>query len=90
MDFEWDFKKAAANEQKHNVTFQEAASIFGDRLAMTFADPDHSGSEQRHLTFGRSNDNRLLVVSHTNWEDKTRIISARLINRKERKIYEEG
>jgi len=90
MDFEWDSKKAAANEHKHNVTFQEAASIFGDHLAITFADPDHSGNEQRYLTFGLSKDKRLLVVSHTDRGDKTRIISARLMDRKERRIYEEG
>lgn len=90
MDFEWDSKKAAANEQKHNITFQEAASIFGDRLAITFADPDHSENEQRYLTFGLSKDNRLMVVSHTDRGDKTRIISARLMDRKERRIYEEG
>lgn len=90
MDFEWDPKKAAANEQKHNITFQEAATIFGDRFAMTFADPDHSMNEQRYLTFGLSKHNRLLVVSHTDRGDKTRIISARLMDRKERRIYEEG
>ena len=90
MDFEWDPKKAAANEQKHNITFQEASTIFGDRLAMTFADPDHSRNEQRYLTFGLSKYNRLLVVSHTDRGDNTRIISARLMYRKERRIYEEG
>lgn len=90
MDFEWDSKKAAANERKHNVTFQEASSIFGDRLAITFADPDHSEKEQRYLTFGLSKDNHLLVVCHTARGDKTRIISARLMDRRERRIYEEG
>ena len=89
MDFEWDPKKAVANEQKHNITFQEASTIFGDRLSMTFADPDHSRNEQRYLTFGLSKHNRLLIVSHTDRGDKTRIVSARLMDRKERRIYEE-
>ena len=90
MEFEWDPKKSAANERKHDVTFQEASTVFGDSLAMTFADPDHSNNEQRYLTFGLSKYNRLLVVAHTDRGEKTRIISARLIDRKERRIYEEG
>lgn len=64
MEFEWDPKKAAANEQKHSIPFQEAATVFGDPLAVTFADPDHSVNEQRYITFGLSRHKRLLVVSH--------------------------
>jgi len=90
MEFEWDPKKSTVNERKHVVTFQEASTVFGDRLAMTFADPDHSNNEQRYLTFGLSKHNRLLVVSHTDRGEKTRIISARIMDRKERRIYEEG
>jgi uncharacterized DUF497 family protein len=90
MEFEWDPKKASANEQKHNVSFQEAATVFGDPLAITFADPDHSVKEQRYVTFGLSRYNRLLVVSHTDRRGRIRIISARLMTRKERRIYEEG
>ena len=45
MEFEWDPKKANTNKEKHSVTFQEAATIFGDPLAVTFADPDHSEKE---------------------------------------------
>jgi uncharacterized DUF497 family protein len=90
MEFEWDLRKAAANKLKHSVTFQEAATIFGDRLAVTFEDPDHSKHEERYLTFGQSRNGRRLVVSHTDRGEKTRIISARLMDRKERKIYEEG
>jgi uncharacterized protein len=47
MEFEWDPKKAAANIRKHDVTFQEAATVFGDPLAVTFEDPDHSVIENR-------------------------------------------
>jgi uncharacterized DUF497 family protein len=50
--FEWDPKKAAKNLKKHGVTFQEAATVFGDPLAITFQDPDHSDDEERQLTFG--------------------------------------
>ena len=90
MEFGWDTKKAAANIQKHNVTFQEAATVFGDPLAVTFYNPDHSVNENRFITFGFSLQKRLLIVSHTERGGRTRIINARLVDRNERKIYEEG
>ena len=90
MEFEWDQKKAAANIRKHNVAFQEAATVFGDPLAVTFEDPDHSVNENRQITFGVSLQKRFIIVSHTERGDRTRIISARLMNHNERKIYEEG
>jgi uncharacterized protein len=90
VEFEWDPKKAIVNARKHNLTFQEAASVFGDPLAITFEDPDHSVNENRWITFGMSLEKRLLVVSHTERGGRTRIVSARLMDRKERKIYEEG
>jgi uncharacterized DUF497 family protein len=90
MQFEWDQNKAAANRRKHGVAFQEAATVFSDPLAVTFADPDHSFDEERYITFGFSKLKRLLVVSHTSRGDRTRIISARSTTRQEKKIYEEG
>ena len=90
MKFEWDPKKAEKNLKKHGVTFQEAATVFGDPLAMTFHDPDHSIEEKRQITFGQSMQRRLIVVSHTKRGDRTRIITARLMDRNERVIYEEG
>ena len=90
MRFEWDPKKAAANFKKHGVTFQEAATVFGDPLAITFQDPDHSMNEERQMTFGLSLQKRLIVVAHAERKDRTRIISARPMDRKERVIYEEG
>ena len=57
---------------------------------MTFADTDHSKNEEQYLTFGLSKHKHLLVVSHTDCGDRTRIISARLMDRKERRINEEG
>ncbi|HEX7342976.1 MAG TPA: BrnT family toxin [bacterium] len=90
MHFEWDKEKAAENAQKHRVTFQEAASVFGDPLAITYSDPDHSRREDRYVTFGLSDQNRLLVVAHTFRTDRVRLISARPMTAKERRIYEEG
>ena len=90
MEFEWDPEKASSNVQKHGVTFNEAATAFGDPLAITFADPDHSMDENRYLTFGISRLDRLLVVSHTERRGRVRIINARLMTRQERRIYEQG
>ena len=90
MEFEWDEKKARTNLKKHGVSFHEGASVFGDPLAITFDDPDHSIGEHRFLTFGHSRMNRLLVVSHTNRYDRKRIINARPAIKHERKIYENG
>jgi len=90
MEFEWDPDKADRNVTKHGVSFHEAATVFGDPLAITYFDPDHSEQEDRYLTFGHSDMGRLLVVSHTDREDRTRIISARQATTRERKAYEEG
>jgi uncharacterized protein len=90
MKFEWDPRKADTNIRKHEVRFQEAATVFGDPLAITFEDPYHSEGEKRYLTFGLSQQMRLLVIAHTERGDRTRIISARLMTGRERKIYEEG
>ena len=90
MEFEWDPEKARANERKHNLGFHEAATVFGDPLAVTFSDPDHSVDEERYLTLGLSRLNRLVIISHTQRAGRTRIISARLVTRRERRIYEEG
>lgn len=90
VDFDWDVRKAEANVRKHGISFDEAATVFGDPLALTFADPDHSESEERLLTFGVSRAGRLLVVSHTAREPRIRILSARRVTRAERRIYEEG
>ena len=64
--------------------------MFGNPLAVTFFDPDHSEDEDRYLTFGASQDNRLLVVIHTDRGGVTRLISAREQTRQERRQYEEG
>lgn len=90
MEFEWNSNKALSNERKHRVTFLEAATIFGDPLAITFRDPGHSIHEYRYITFGMSINKMLLVVVHADCKNRVRIISARSMTRKERRIYEEG
>jgi uncharacterized protein len=90
MKFSWDPKKAAANLKKHGVSFEEASTVFHDTLSITGSDPDHSGQEQRFVTFGNSSQDRLLVVAHADEGSTIRMISARLVTRQERSIYEEG
>jgi uncharacterized DUF497 family protein len=87
--FTWDPQKAAANLKKHGVDFREAATVFNDVMSMTFPDEDHSESEQRFLSLGRSARGRVLVVAHTQTEDEIRLISAREATKRERKFYEE-
>ena len=88
-NFEWDPKKAEANLSKHGVSFREAVTAFGDPLSMNMADPDHSEAEERFIVLGMSDRYRLLVVSYTERPPRTRIISARLATRNERRQYEE-
>lgn len=89
MEFDSDSAKATHNLKKHNVGFEEAASVFGDPMSYTFADPDHSIGEERWLMFGLSQMNRILAVIYTHRRGKYRIISARLATKHERTIYEE-
>ena len=90
MKFEWDTAKATANISKHSVSFDEAATVFLDQLALSGPDPDHSTGESRYITFGVSSLGRLLAVSHTYRPGGVRVISARRVTRLERKVYEEG
>ncbi|MFT4196912.1 MAG: BrnT family toxin [Pseudoxanthomonas sp.] len=71
------------------MSFEEAASVFGDPLAYTFADPNHSIGEHRYLSFGLSHRNRLLAVIHVEHGGALRIVSARIATRHERSIYEQ-
>jgi hypothetical protein len=84
LTFEWDPSKAAQNIAKHGVDFSEAATVFEDPLSFTIADPDHSVGEQRFVTMGVSFLQRLVVVAHTDLDERIRIISARRATRAER------
>lgn len=90
MHCEWEEAKAAANRQKHGISFEEAATIFDDPLYVDFYDPDHSVDEHRYLIIGTSSAGQLLIVSYTERDDAVRLISARKVTLSERKAYEEG
>ncbi|MCP4347842.1 MAG: BrnT family toxin [Desulfobacterales bacterium] len=89
LEFEWDSEKYKKNMSRHGVSFNEAATVFSDSLSVTYSDPDHSCGENRFITIGMSSSGRLLMVSHTDRNDRIRIISARELTRKERKQYEQ-
>ena len=89
MKFEWNPNKAAANIDKHDVSFPEAATVFDDSLSVTFSDIDHSIRERRYVIIGMSESGLLLVVSHTDRDNCIRLISARRATRQEKRFYEE-
>ena len=90
VDYEWDHEKAESNLEKHGVSFEEAATVFGDPLYVDFYDPDHSVDEHRYLIMGQSTAGRLLIVSYSERDDVVRLISAREVTSSERRAYEEG
>jgi uncharacterized DUF497 family protein len=91
LHFEWNPEKAKANLQKHAVDFEEASTIFDDPQFITFLDEEHSAAdEERYITIGLSNKNRLLMVAHTERNDNIRIISVRKATKHEEEFYQEA
>ena len=91
--FEWDPAKAGQNLKEHRVSFERAATIFLDPLALSEVDEEHSGEEQRWVTLALDRTGALLVVSHTYREEtelgaRIRLISARRATKNEAKQYE--
>ena len=87
-DVEWDPVKDRANRARHGVSFDEAASVFNDPLELKVPDPEHSLSEDRFYSIGRSEGGKLLVVVYTERNGKIQIISARRPTKTERRGYE--
>jgi uncharacterized DUF497 family protein len=90
VQFEWSAEKAASNLASHDVSFEEASTVFGDPLATTVLDQEHSVDEVRFLTTGLSSRQRVVIVWHTERGDAIRIIGARLVTPRERRVYESG
>ena len=90
VSIEWDPVKAETNLKKHQVSFEEASTVFDDPLFITFLDVAHSVDEERYITIGLSKTNRLLLIAHTERQGVTRIISARKATKNERRFYEEA
>lgn len=90
MQYEWDPNKAAHNVAKHQVTFEEAATVFDDPLYITLLDEEHSVVEERFITIGTSERSRLLLIAHTDRAGRIRIISARKATKHEQRFYATG
>ena len=88
--YEWDPNKAESNYRKHAVTFNEAYTVFNNPRAEETFDPGHSQEEDRYLLIGHSARGRVLIISYTDREEGTRIISARKAEPHERRDYENG
>lgn len=87
--FEWDGRKAADNLRKHGISFEEAATTFGDPSSLTIDDPLHSEGEDRFVILGMSVRQRLLVTAFTEREPRIRLISSRRATENERAQYEQ-
>ncbi len=89
INFEWDEAKAASNFKKHQVSFEEAKSIFFDEFGIQFFDDEHSNDEERFLMLGMSSGAKLLIVCHCERDQGAviRIISARKATRRESAFY---
>jgi uncharacterized DUF497 family protein len=90
--FSWDAQKAVTNLAKHDVSFEEAVTVFSDPDALDWSDLTHSDHEPRHKRLGASSEARVLLVVYTvrklsHAKETIRIISARQASRKERKAY---
>lgn len=90
MNFDWGSRKAEGNLRKHRVSFDEAATVFLDPMAVSGPDPEHSISEDRYITFGFSRLGRPPAVCHGYRPGAIRITAARRVTRAARKLYEEG
>ena len=86
--FEWDTGKAEANLRKHQVSFDEAQTVFTDDFSVAILDPDHSDEKDRLIIIGMSNKRRLLVVIYAERGKNIRLISARKATHAEHEKYE--
>lgn len=86
MEFEWDEIKNEKNKRNHGISFETAAFVFNDVNRIEIYDALHSKiNEDRYITIGKVRKN--LYVVYTEREDKIRIISARLAEKREKEIY---
>ena len=86
--FEWDEGNSGKNEQKHGVTDREAEEIFFNKPLVIGRSPKGK-PEVRYAALGQTYGSRILAVVFTIRSKRLRVISARPMSRKERKLYEE-
>ena len=86
--FDWDDGNADKNRESHNVSPREAEQVFFNRPLIVADDVKHSGTERRYFVLGQTDDNRPLFLAFTLRGDLIRVISARDMSRRERKVYQ--
>ena len=89
--FDWDHANARKNE-KHHVSSAESEQVFFNEPLLLLSDVKHSNTEVRFHAMGKTDDQRLLHITFTLRAEgqKIRVISARDMHRKERKVYEQS
>jgi uncharacterized DUF497 family protein len=88
--FDWDENYREKNWEKHQVLAGECEEVFFNLPLLLESDPDHSQKEPRYYVLGHTIAGRCLFIAFTIREDKIRVISARDMGKKERKIYEQA
>ncbi|MDY6950653.1 MAG: BrnT family toxin [Thermodesulfobacteriota bacterium] len=88
--FEWDEGNLLKNWEKHGVTAGECEQVFFNRPLIAGHDEKHSQKETRFFALGHTDSGRLLFVVFTIRNHLIRVISARNMNRKERKVYDKS
>ncbi|MGD0129710.1 MAG: BrnT family toxin [Terriglobia bacterium] len=88
VGFEWDEGNTEKNWEKHAVADFECEEVFFNQPIVVRHDPKHSRREARNYALGRTDQDRLLFVAFTVRRSLIRVISARGVTRKERRIYE--
>jgi uncharacterized DUF497 family protein len=89
VEYEWDPAKDRSNREKHGVSFAEASTVFLDARHITVPDERFEFDEFRFRTIGYTGTNRLVVVAHTDRDERVRIIMARDVTPRERRQYEQ-
>ena len=89
VGFEWNDGNRDKNLVKHGVSSGECEEVFLDSYKVVRKDSKHSSTEKRHVVIGKINQGRILFVSFTVRRDRIRVISARDVNKKERKYYDQ-
>ena len=89
IQFQWDEGSSNKNGKKHRVTNEECEEVFFDPHKRVVKDTFHSDTEERHILLGQTKEKRILFVVFTVRSGKIRVISARDLNKKEKRLYEE-
>ena len=90
LEFDWDPNKASANEEKHDITIDDAMKLWYDPYRTDIDDDRFDYGENRRISTGQISDQRFVTVVYTRRAEKIRIISARKANRNERREYRQG